>query len=393
MGDAVFVNGRAAVHKGSNGKSVAFPDVCLCPPAPPTGPVPVPLTNTVVAPDLGGGAPSVLIEGNPAGTRRSFFKKSTGDEASRPTGGGIMTAAVQGRAHFRFSHSMNVFFEGEPAVRHGDLLTHNHVATSGNTPPAPWISTVDPAVPRLPPSKVVKVLREGDDWIRISLLDESGAPLRATSYALRTTAGTLIEGHLLDGGVLEVRGVPKGRCGLDLPAVDETCARLNRREPPRAEPGRLPYRPQATLTLDTGKRHEVIVPAMVSFWVDLPIRVRDAATREDRFILRSGDGSYEVVRTVKDDRVRGDDGLTLEFPGIRAGLTYALVHDSRADGRAYSFFEDRPFDEMFPRDPPRGESASAMAEVPPLCPEVIGEQVVEREALDSDSDLPEVMEV
>ena len=37
MGDTVFVNGRAVVHKDSAGKSIAFPDVCLCPPGPPAG--------------------------------------------------------------------------------------------------------------------------------------------------------------------------------------------------------------------------------------------------------------------------------------------------------------------------------------------------------------------
>ena len=52
MADNVFINGRAAVHKGSTGKSVAFPDVCLCPPSPPAGPIPTPLPNTFKAADL-----------------------------------------------------------------------------------------------------------------------------------------------------------------------------------------------------------------------------------------------------------------------------------------------------------------------------------------------------
>ena len=42
MGDKVFINGRAAVHKGSAGKAIAFPDVCLCPPTPPAGPCGLP---------------------------------------------------------------------------------------------------------------------------------------------------------------------------------------------------------------------------------------------------------------------------------------------------------------------------------------------------------------
>lgn len=149
MGDTVFVNGRAVVHKGSAGQSIAFPDVCLCPPTPPAGPIPTPLPNTVMAADMDGGASSVLTEGNPTGKQSSFFKKSTGNEPSQPTGGGVVTAAVQGKAYFQ-SYSPDVMFEGEPVVRHLDLLTHNHTGQMpGNTPPVPWLSMQ--AIPPQPP--------------------------------------------------------------------------------------------------------------------------------------------------------------------------------------------------------------------------------------------------
>lgn len=147
MADKVFINGRAVVHKKSLGQSTAFPDVCLCPPSPPAGPVPTPLPNIVKGADLDGGASSVLVEGNPAGTRSSFFRMSTGNEVSRPTGGGVITHAVQGKAYFQ-TFSMNVLLDGEPAVRHLDLVTHNHLATApGNTPPAPWMSAMSPPAP------------------------------------------------------------------------------------------------------------------------------------------------------------------------------------------------------------------------------------------------------
>ena len=97
MGDSVFINGRAAVHKTSAGKSIAAPDVCLCPPSPPAGPVPTPLVNTAVAADMVGGAPTVLVEGNPIGTRQSFFRKSTGNEVARTTGGGISQLVEGGK--------------------------------------------------------------------------------------------------------------------------------------------------------------------------------------------------------------------------------------------------------------------------------------------------------
>jgi hypothetical protein len=78
MADNVSINGRAAIHKGSAGKSIAFPDVCLCPPGPPTGPIPTPLVNTAQATDLQSGALTVTIEGNPIAHNESYIAKSTG---------------------------------------------------------------------------------------------------------------------------------------------------------------------------------------------------------------------------------------------------------------------------------------------------------------------------
>jgi hypothetical protein len=149
VGDTVFVNGRAVVHATSAGQSIAFPDVCLCPPTPPAGPIPTPLPNTVMAADLAGGATSVLTEGNPTGKQSSFFAKSTGNEPSQPTGGGVITHGVMAKAYFQ-TFSFDVMFEGEPVVRHLDLLTHNHLGQApGNTPPVPWLSTQ--TLPGLPP--------------------------------------------------------------------------------------------------------------------------------------------------------------------------------------------------------------------------------------------------
>ena len=123
------------------------------PPAAPGVPVPTPLPNTVMAADLQGGTPTVTIEGTPAGAQKSFFTKSTGNEVSIPTGGGIVTHSSIGKAYWG-SFAMNVFFEGQPAVRHMDLLTHNHLAPMpGNTAPAPWISTMAPPTPPNPAEK------------------------------------------------------------------------------------------------------------------------------------------------------------------------------------------------------------------------------------------------
>jgi hypothetical protein len=68
MGDTVFINGRAAVHAGSAGKSIAFPDVCLCPPTPPAGPIPTPLPERRRAIDR-------WWRGDSAGARKGLLPK------------------------------------------------------------------------------------------------------------------------------------------------------------------------------------------------------------------------------------------------------------------------------------------------------------------------------
>ncbi len=266
MADKVFINGRAAVHKGSKGKSIAFPDVCLCPPTPPAGPVPTPLPNSVKAADLAGTATSVVIEGNPAAHRASYFQRSTGNEASRPTGGGVVTHGVQGKAHWG-SHSMNVFFEGEPAVRHMDLLTHNHVAQPGNTPPAPWISSLN--APPVAPKSLARNAGEGTDWIDLRFVYEHGGPAASLRYEIKSPSGTILDGALGAHAVIRIIGLKKGKCQLLLesPTTPVKTRRRAGAEPkedrgePRkpAEIARSPDGSWPVTSLGTGAAYEVVL--------------------------------------------------------------------------------------------------------------------------------------
>jgi hypothetical protein len=125
---------------------MCFPDVNLCPPTPPAGPVPMPLPNMAQAADLQGGASSVTIGGNPMGKKSSYFAKSTGNESAQSTGGGVVSHVVQGKAYFT-SFSMDVTVDGEPAVRHLDMMTHNHAAPSPpNAAMGTYLAMMDPAV-------------------------------------------------------------------------------------------------------------------------------------------------------------------------------------------------------------------------------------------------------
>lgn len=141
MGNEVYANGREISCKAAEGKSVcAFPDVCLSPPSPPAGPVPIPYPNTGFATDTTSGSKTVQISGKEIMLKdKSFFKKSTGDEAAtKSLGMGVVTHQITGKVYFT-SWSMDVKAEGENVVRHLDLTTHNHASVPGNTPTWPYL--------------------------------------------------------------------------------------------------------------------------------------------------------------------------------------------------------------------------------------------------------------
>jgi hypothetical protein len=123
----VFANGEEIACKAADGKSTAaFPDTCLSPPPPPTGPLPVPYPNTAYARDTTNGSSTVMICGKEVMLKdQSTFKTSTGDEAATKSQGmGVVTHTIQGKASF-IAWSMNVKFEGLNVPRNHDLMLHN----------------------------------------------------------------------------------------------------------------------------------------------------------------------------------------------------------------------------------------------------------------------------
>jgi Toxin PAAR-like domain len=124
MGCTVFANKNGLFHKGSDGKGRAFPDICLSPPPPPAGPVPVPYLNQAVASDLAGGSTTVMVEGNPTALKdQSYTSTSSGDEGGTQ-GGGLITHKTKGKAYFKF-WSLDVMVEGLNADGHSDPMAQN----------------------------------------------------------------------------------------------------------------------------------------------------------------------------------------------------------------------------------------------------------------------------
>lgn len=125
----VYANSREISAKKDANKSVcAMPDVCLSPPSPPAGPIPIPYPNTATASDTSEGSKTVKIGGQEVGLKnKSNYKESKGNEAAtRSLGMGVVTHTIQGKMKHA-AWSMDIKIEGENVIRHMDLTTHNHI--------------------------------------------------------------------------------------------------------------------------------------------------------------------------------------------------------------------------------------------------------------------------
>ena len=146
MANDVFANNMEVSCKAANGKSIAsFPDVCFTPPQTPATPpgVPIPYPNTGMASDCTDGSKSVQISGQEVMLKnKSYFKRSSGDEAGCAPKKGVVTSKNMGKVYFN-AWSMDVKVEGENVVRNFDITTHNHASVPGNTPTWPYIDSAE----------------------------------------------------------------------------------------------------------------------------------------------------------------------------------------------------------------------------------------------------------
>ena len=135
------------VHQGSNGVSIAFPDVCKTP-APPGAPIPIPYPNIAKSSDLAKGSKKVKADKKSIALKPSNFRMSTGDEAGSV--GGIISGKIKGKAEF-INSSFDVKVEGKGVCRAFEMMLHNNK----NTPPAP---VLQPPLPSIPPDDDAKCL-------------------------------------------------------------------------------------------------------------------------------------------------------------------------------------------------------------------------------------------
>jgi hypothetical protein len=137
MGCDVYANGDEIACKAGDGKVIAsFPDVCLSPPSPPAGPVPVPYPDTSFSKDMQSGSKTVMIKDQEVMLKdQSFYKTSPlGDEAAtNGLGAGVITHVITGKTYF-VAWSMDVKFEDQNVDRHSDMTTSNHASPNPNAP-------------------------------------------------------------------------------------------------------------------------------------------------------------------------------------------------------------------------------------------------------------------
>jgi hypothetical protein len=133
MGCTVFAEGMGWFHQSSNGTGTAPGDVCLSPPPPPAGPVPVPYVNMLFASDLIKGSKSVKADGSPTALETSSeVAMSTGNEPATPgLGAGVVTHRIKGKGAFML-WSFTVKVEGKGVCRHGDPMGQNEASSPLN---------------------------------------------------------------------------------------------------------------------------------------------------------------------------------------------------------------------------------------------------------------------
>ncbi|MBN1601101.1 MAG: hypothetical protein JW915_05805, partial [Chitinispirillaceae bacterium] len=86
-------------------------------------------------------------------------------------------------------------------------------------------------------------------------------------------------------------------------------------------------------------RCEIPVVLKEGFKVRLHIDPSAPESADDTYVLFSDDDSQRIIKTVKDDKVPGDNCIDLEFTDIKKDKKYSLVVDPGEDGAPYTVFD------------------------------------------------------
>jgi Toxin PAAR-like domain len=209
MGANVYANGREVSGKAASHKVLgSMPDVCLSPPSPPAGPIPIPYPNFAQASDTTGGSKKVKAGGKEIDLKgKSKYKKCKGDEAAtRSFGGSVISHTITGAIKY-VAGSFDVKVEGSSVVRHLDLTTGNHTnSTTGSL--GPGAAKMAPAV--IPDPECVELDKKNEADKDNLPERQSGAGNTNTNYKFKSrTKGVPSESRAAHSKVAVFHSDPK----------------------------------------------------------------------------------------------------------------------------------------------------------------------------------------
>jgi hypothetical protein len=174
----------------------------------------------------------------------------------------------------------------------------------------------------------------------------SNTLLGEIDYEVTTPKGAKVTGRPGSAGSLVLQGLAKGKCQLSLPLHDSKCKKITRSLPKSLPGAAVLYKPGQPLELQTGKRHEVLVPWTINLGINVCIGEPGSAQPKDKFLLKSADGSYTQTVAVREKPGLNRWHMRLEFRALIPGTSYTLEFQPAAGGDGHKVFVDRPLDEL-----------------------------------------------
>jgi len=89
-------------------------------------------------------------------------------------------------------------------------------------------------------------------------------------------------------------------------------------------------------------------PALeIQFYLDIDILMNpEFIDADNEFILQSDDESYRQTKNVKDDKITGDDKITLHFDKIKPGQSYSLKYADKSQNDGFVIFHSIDFRDL-----------------------------------------------
>jgi hypothetical protein len=234
---------KTPVTKGSSGMATAtVPNICKMP-GPPAPFVPTPLPNIGQSGKQPQGySTSVQIEGNPVAITGANFA-SSGDIASKGTGGGLISSNAEGVTSFVAPGSLDVQIEGKNVQLLGDQMLNNGAPGQGVPPNSATMAGVLQAPAPAAMAALGEDSKSDDDdgtklKLKIFLLDDCGERLKNGPYRL-VVRGDVRTGSADGDGVVNEDKLPDVETGeLQWGMLDEVSPGT---PPPKDDDGAAKY--------------------------------------------------------------------------------------------------------------------------------------------------------